>query len=67
MYIYTYVITNMHLHNYIQTQIEYPPERAYLFARPKIAYFRGVHRNEKCGIPIPPVRFLWEWKPNCLN
>ena len=28
---------------------------------------RDVHGNGKCGIPIPPMGFPWEWTPNCLN
>ena len=28
---------------------------------------RDMHGNRKCGIPIPPVEFAWEWEPNCLK
>ena len=30
-------------------------------------YTRDVHGNGKCGIPIPPVGFPWEWESNYLN
>ena len=30
-------------------------------------YIRDAHGNGKCGIPIPPMGFHWEWEPNYLN
>ena len=35
------------------------------FVMEMLVYTRDVQGNGKCGIPIPSVRFPWEWEPNC--
>ena len=49
----------MYIHKYIYIYIH-----IYIFI---YIYIRDVHGNGKCGISVPPVRFPWEWEPNCLN